>query len=67
MCACNAAASQMSLPSLENQSQQGVCMSHCGLAIYIIRKYLKTKEELCKLKKKNSPCKKNYIIFEKIL
>ncbi len=25
-------------------------MSHCGLAIYIIKKYLKAKEELWKLK-----------------
>jgi hypothetical protein len=30
--------------------EQGVCQSHCGLAIYI-KKYLKKKEELWKLKK----------------
>jgi len=29
--------------------EQGVCQSHCGLAIYI-NKYLKEKEELWKLK-----------------
>jgi hypothetical protein len=37
-------------------------MSHCGLAIYI-RKYLKTKEELCKLKKIHHA--KIKIIFKK--
>jgi len=36
--------------------QQGVCHSHCGLAIYIT-KYLKAKEELWKLKY-FTPCKK---------
>jgi hypothetical protein len=37
-------------------------VSHCGLAIYI-KKYFKAKEELWKLKKKNSSCKN--IIFKK--
>jgi hypothetical protein len=30
-------------------SKQGVCRSHCGLAIYI-KKYPKTKEKIWKLK-----------------
>jgi hypothetical protein len=30
--------------------KQGVCQSHCGLAIYIKKKYLKAKEELWKFK-----------------
>jgi hypothetical protein len=38
----------------ENTKQGGV--SHCGLAIYIIKKYLKAKEELWKFKY-ISPCK----------
>jgi hypothetical protein len=39
-------------------------VSHHGLAIYYIKKYLKAKEELWKLKYGNSPCKN--IIFEQI-
>jgi hypothetical protein len=59
--ASNAAASQcLSLPHLENQSQQGRgIMSHCGLAIYI-KKYLKTKRRRIMQTQKISPCK-NYI------
>jgi hypothetical protein len=45
------------------QSEQGVCQLHCGLAIYM-KKYLKTKEELWKLKY-FSPCK-NILIFQKL-
>ncbi len=43
--------------------QQGVGMSHCGLAIYI-KKYLKAKEELWKFKYFTM---QKYIILKKFL
>jgi hypothetical protein len=36
------------LAIIKYESKQGVCQSHCGLAIYI-KKYFKAKEELWKL------------------
>jgi hypothetical protein len=36
-------------PKGKEKLKQGVCQSHCGLAIYM-KKYLKAKEELWKLK-----------------
>jgi hypothetical protein len=46
--------------TVEHKKTSGV--SHCGLAIYI-KKYLKAKEELCKLK--YFTMQKNILIFKK--
>jgi len=50
------------IPCMYTCLEQGVCHTHCGLAIYI-KKYLKAKEELWKLKYLITMQK--YIIFKK--